>query len=87
MLQEEGFARRVRVLFCDLLIDVRWSGGDLKRLRRDAAESVALSPDVLVASVGPTPQTLLQATCTIPICDIVPKASIRSGGGFVRSMA
>jgi putative tryptophan/tyrosine transport system substrate-binding protein len=48
-LQEAGWAvgRNVR-------IDVRWSGGDLARMRKDAEELVALVPDVLVGGIGPT---------------------------------
>ena len=42
-------------------IDVRWSSGDLARLRSDAAELVALGSDVLVAGVGPTPARATRA--------------------------
>ena len=82
---QQGLRKAGWTIGRDLLIDVRWSGGDLKRLRRDAAELVALSPDVLVAGVGPTPQTLLQATRTIPI--VMAQGIDPVGGGFVRSMA
>jgi putative ABC transport system substrate-binding protein len=52
-LQEAGWVvgRNVR-------IDVRWSGGDYARVRKDAEELVALTPDVLVAGIGPTTQVL-----------------------------
>src|SRR5215510_10403276 len=45
-LQEAGWVvgRNVR-------IDVRWSGGDFARVRKDAEELVALTPDVLVAGI------------------------------------
>src|SRR3954466_4564529 len=48
-LQEAGWSvgRNVR-------IDTRWGSGDVARLRKDAAELVALGSDVLVAGVGPT---------------------------------
>jgi putative ABC transport system substrate-binding protein len=66
-------------------IDVRWSSGDLARLRRDAAELLALGSDVLVAGVGPTPQALQQATQTVPI--VMAQGVDPVGGGFVRSLA
>ena len=48
-LQEAGWVvgRNVR-------IDVRWSAGDVPRLRQNAAELVALGPDVIVGGFGPT---------------------------------
>ena len=79
-LQEAGWAvgRNVR-------IDTRWSGGDVARLRKDAAELVALGPDVLVAGVGPTTGTLQQATRTVPI--VFAQGVDPVGDGFVRSLA
>jgi putative ABC transport system substrate-binding protein len=79
-LQEAGWAigRNVR-------IDTRWSGGDVVRLRKDAAELVALGPDVLVAGVGPTTGTLQQATRTVPI--VFAQGLDPVGSGFVRSLA
>ena len=79
-LQEAGWAvgRNVR-------IDVRWSSGDLARLRKDAEELVALGSDVLVAGVGPTTQALQQATRTVPI--VIAQAVDPVGAGLVKSMA
>jgi hypothetical protein len=82
---QQGLGKAGWTIGRNLLLDVRWSGGDLKRLRRDAAELVALSPDVLVAGVGPTTQTLQQATHTIPI--VMAQGIDPVGAGFVRSMA
>jgi putative ABC transport system substrate-binding protein len=48
-------------------IDARWSAGDADRGRRYAAELVALTPDVILASGGTVVGTLLQATHTVPI--------------------
>ena len=62
-LQEAGWAvgRNVR-------IDTRWAGGnDVARLRKDAAELVALGPDVVLAGVGPTAPALQEASRTVPI--------------------
>src|SRR5215813_4631299 len=38
----------------NLRIDYRWSPSDLARLRQDAAELVALRPEIILAGVGPT---------------------------------
>src|SRR6266480_2196185 len=51
----------------NLRIDHRWSPGDLARLRKDAAELVALRPEIILAGVGATTSTLQQVTRTIPI--------------------
>jgi putative tryptophan/tyrosine transport system substrate-binding protein len=61
-LQELGWA-----VGRNLIIDTRSVGGDTDRLRRVAAELVALAPDV-IHSVGGVPLApLQQATRTIPI--------------------
>src|SRR3954470_9870702 len=52
-LQEAGWA-----VGRNLRIDVRWSNGDLARMRKDAAELVALGTDALVAGIGPSTQVL-----------------------------
>src|SRR5262245_51992737 len=78
-LQEAGWAvgRNVR-------IDVRWSGGDVARMRKDAEELVALAPDVLVGGIGPTTQTFQEITRTIPI--VMAQAVDPVGLGTVKSM-
>jgi putative ABC transport system substrate-binding protein len=69
----------------DLRIDYRWTGRDAERIRKYAAELVALAPDVILASgtsiVGP----LLQATRTVPI--VFPIVGDPVGAGFVDSLA
>jgi putative ABC transport system substrate-binding protein len=69
----------------NLRIDVRWSGGDTPRLRRDAVDLVALGPDVIVAGVGPTVVALQQASRTVPI--VMAQAVDPVGAGFVKSLA
>jgi putative ABC transport system substrate-binding protein len=63
-LQELGWAvgRNARV-------DYRWglSNLDPERIRKDAAELVALAPDVVLATTGPIVQALQQASRTVPI--------------------
>src|SRR5262249_8892423 len=36
----------------NLRIDIRWGAGDAERIRRNAAELVALAPDVILAAAG-----------------------------------
>ena len=48
-------------------IDTRWGAGDTERVRRYAAELVALAPDVILTVGSPTTGPLLQATRNIPI--------------------
>jgi len=51
----------------NLHIDYRWSHGDADRLRADAAELVALGPDVLLATSGVSILPLVQASRSVPI--------------------
>src|SRR5262249_57685002 len=65
-------------------IDARFGEGDPVRGRKYAAELVALSPDVIVATGSFTTQILLQETRTVPIVfTIVPDPV---GSGFVESL-
>ena len=79
-LQEAGWA-----VGSNVRIDVRWSGGDLARVRKDAEELVALAPDVLVAGIGPTTQAFQETTRTLPI--VFTQAVDPVGLGTVKSMA
>jgi putative ABC transport system substrate-binding protein len=69
----------------NLQIDYRWTAGDAERLRKYAAELVALAPDVLFAAGGAQVRPLQQATRTIPIVFV--QVSDAVGGGFVKSLA
>jgi putative ABC transport system substrate-binding protein len=69
----------------DLQIDYRWPGGDAASIRRDAAELVALAPDVLLAAGSSTTGPLQQATQTIPI--VFANLADPVGAGFVQSLA
>jgi ABC-type uncharacterized transport system substrate-binding protein len=68
----------------NLRIDYRWSPGDLARLRKDAAELVALRPEVILAGVGPTTVALQQVTRTIPI--VMAQGIDPVGNGYVDSL-
>jgi putative tryptophan/tyrosine transport system substrate-binding protein len=79
-LQELGWTdgRNVR-------IDHRWGAGDPDRIRKYAAELVALAPDVILAVGGATVGALQQATRTVPI--VFTQAADPVGSGFVASLA
>ena len=66
-------------------IDTRWAGGDADRIRRHAAELVALAPDVILASGSAAAGPLLQATRTVPIVFVLVADPV--GAGFVDSLA
>jgi putative tryptophan/tyrosine transport system substrate-binding protein len=66
-------------------IDTRWTAGDADRTRRQAAELIALAPDVVVATGTPTLGPLQQATRTVPIVFMMTVDPV--GGGFVDSLA
>src|SRR5262249_2247193 len=61
-----------------------WSAGDADSARKYAAELVALSPDVILASGGGVVGSLLQATRTVPI--VFTQTGDPVGGGLVASL-
>ncbi len=79
-LQELGWAvgRNMR-------IDYRWSVGDSARLYKDAAELVALAPEVILGGVGATAAALQQASRTVPI--VMAQGIDPVGNGCVESLA
>jgi ABC-type uncharacterized transport system substrate-binding protein len=79
-LQEAGWAvgRNVRV-------DIRWGASDTDLMRRQAADLVALAPDVLLASANQAIRPLHRATQTIPI--VFTAVTDPVAGGLVQSLA
>jgi putative tryptophan/tyrosine transport system substrate-binding protein len=79
-LQELGWTvgRNVR-------IDYRWAAGDVDRNRKNAAELVALAPDVILAAGSFGMGALQQATRAVPIVFVNVIDPV--GGGFVESLA
>jgi putative ABC transport system substrate-binding protein len=79
-LQELGWTdgRNVR-------IETRWGAGDGDRIRRYAAEMVALAPDVIVASGSNTVGPLQQSTRSVPI--VFANVADPVGAGYVASLA
>jgi putative ABC transport system substrate-binding protein len=66
-------------------IDTRWAAGDAERIRKYAAELVALAPDVILATGSSTPGPLQQASRAVPIVFVVVPDPV--GAGFVDSLA
>jgi putative ABC transport system substrate-binding protein len=64
---------------------VRFGEGDASRIRKQAAELVALSPDVILSTGGVSTELLLQATRTIPIVFVIVPDPV--GSGFIESLA
>ncbi len=65
-------------------IDMRWAEGTADGIRKQAAELVALAPDVILAS-GPVAELLLQATRTVPIVFVIVPDPV--GSGLVESLS
>jgi ABC-type uncharacterized transport system substrate-binding protein len=66
-------------------VDIRWATANADAVRRNAAELVALAPDVIFAPGASTVGPLLQATRTVPIIFAVVADPV--GAGFVASLA
>jgi ABC-type uncharacterized transport system substrate-binding protein len=66
-------------------IEYRWTLGDADRIRKYAAELVALEPDVILASGSSHAGPLLQASRTVPIVFVTVPDPV--GAGFVDSLA
>src|SRR5215831_10915679 len=66
-------------------IDIRWGADDAERVRKSAAELVALASDVILTVGSPTTGPLLQATRTVPIVFV--QVADPVGAGFVESLA
>jgi putative tryptophan/tyrosine transport system substrate-binding protein len=69
----------------NLRIEARWGEDDAERERKYAAELVALSPDVIVASGSLSVASLQQVTPSLPI--VFAAVGDPVGGGFVDTLA
>src|SRR6266542_2061689 len=69
----------------NLRIEHRWAAGDAERIRRYAAELVALAPDVMLATGAAGVAPVLQATRTVPVVFVLVPDPV--GAGFVDSLA
>src|SRR6478672_1586979 len=66
-------------------IETRWATANEAEIRKNAAELVALKPDVILAHGSSTVGPMQQATRTIPI--VFPVAGDPVAAGFVESLA
>jgi putative ABC transport system substrate-binding protein len=66
-------------------IDIWWGTGDQERIRRDAAELVALAPDIIFAAGNNAVEALKRATRTVPI--VFGSLLDPVGAGVVASLA
>jgi putative ABC transport system substrate-binding protein len=66
-------------------IDARWATTNPAEIRRQAAELVALAPDVILSTGDTTVPPLLEVTRTVPI--VFPVVNDPLGAGYVESLA
>jgi putative ABC transport system substrate-binding protein len=69
----------------NVLVDYRWTSGDIERIRAYAAELVGLTPDAILATNTATVRALQQVTQTVPIVFV--SVSDPIGDGFVTSLS
>src|SRR5262245_59007368 len=81
----QGLQERGWTVGGNVRIEYRWGAGDLDRFRKYAAELVALSPDVIVATAGSIVGALQQVSRTVPIVFVTTVDPV--GGGWVESLA
>ena len=82
---QQGLQQLGWIVGRNVRIDTRWGGGNAEDIRRYAAELVALTPDVILATGSVTVGPLLQATRTVPIVFAYVPDPV--GAGFVDSLA
>src|SRR5262249_50562513 len=66
-------------------IDYRWGAGDADRIRKFAAELIALAPDVILSTGSPSGAAFQQATRSVPIVFVTVVDPVSSG--FVDTLA
>jgi putative ABC transport system substrate-binding protein len=81
----QGLAELGWIVGRNVRIEYRWGAGDVDRFRSYAAELVALSPDVVVATAGSIVGAFQQASRTVPIVFVTTIDPI--GGGWVESLS
>jgi putative ABC transport system substrate-binding protein len=69
----------------DIRIEYRWGAGEPDRIRRHAAELVALAPEVILASGAVTVGPLQQVSRAVPI--VFANVADPVGAGFVATLA
>jgi putative ABC transport system substrate-binding protein len=69
----------------NIQLDMRWTTPDAAKIRQQAAELVALAPEVILATGGSVLGPLLQVTRSVPI--VFAQVPDPVGAGFVESLA
>ena len=80
VLQQAGWTDGVNIRF-----DIRWSEENAERIRRNAAELVALTPDVILANATPSVTALQSLTHSVPIVFVTVSDPV--GAGIIESIA
>jgi putative ABC transport system substrate-binding protein len=81
----QGLAQLDWLIGRDVLVDTRWATADTDAIRGQAAELVALAPDVIFSGGASTVGPLLQLTRTVPIVFAIVGDPV--GAGFVENLA
>src|ERR1700751_4297000 len=81
----QGLAELGWTIGRNVRIEYRWGAGDLDRFRRYAAELIALSPDVVLATAGSIVGAFQHASRTVPIVFVTTIDPV--GGGWVESLS
>jgi len=76
---QQGLQERGWSVGRNLRIDHRWGAGDPNNIRKQAAELVALAPDIILATGGSATEQLLRATHTVPIVFVIVPDPVGSG--------
>jgi putative tryptophan/tyrosine transport system substrate-binding protein len=69
----------------NIRIDARWSGGDDAKMRKAAAEVVALAPEVILATGSSSMGPLMQVPSAVPTVFVIVPDPV--GAGYVNSLA
>src|SRR5262245_11729763 len=69
----------------NMRVEARWGATDVDRVRRYAAELIALAPDLVLAGGATAVRSLQQATGSVPI--VFAAVTDPVGGGLVESLA
>jgi putative ABC transport system substrate-binding protein len=69
----------------NLHVDYRWSAGDVERIRKYAAEIIALRPEVILAYGGSVLEPLLKLSRSVPI--VFTEVVDPIAAGFIESLA
>src|SRR5215831_8583289 len=81
----QGLQQLGWIVGTNVQIDYRWGAGDSDRIRKFAAELIALAPDVILSTGSPSVAAFQQATRTVPIVFVTVVDPVSSG--FVDTLA